>query len=356
MWKCQYCEKTNFDDQPICPYCNAPNPAGKNYKSASAAGPASQPQQGGRTTPAQDWETRYQQNNSSRRNRTGKLSSILKYSIIGVSALLVLFIVTMIIQGLSSNDKTADAPQKTSEGLKNLTITSTAKETPVVTTAPTPTPEPTNAPVTVEAAVDIYLDFGETYQCDTDDFILPYDIDNEDVVWSCSDNEEGTTCNRSGLITAGTIQVDTELKFNEAVTVSGTTSNGSILSYTVYTGDGKTYTFDWSNSSRSMRGYLSGYVIVADKMITQCDGFSIYYEYELKHGKLDANAWSVWVREDGTSWVRVQDIDLQNEVGDVFDITFDRPISFNEIWIMPETYSPEFSFTSAFYIGYLVFD
>jgi hypothetical protein len=105
-----------------------------------------------------------------------------------------------------------------------------------------------------------------------------------------------------------------------------------------------------------MRGNISGYTIVSDEMIVQCDGFSVYYEYELTEGKLDANAWSVWVREDGTTWVRVQDIKVENKVGEVYDISFDYPITFNEIWIMPETYSFNYSVIPTFQIGYLLFD
>jgi len=104
-----------------------------------------------------------------------------------------------------------------------------------------------------------------------------------------------------------------------------------------------------------MKGYTSGRVIVADSMVVQCSGFSIYFEYELKKGKLDSDRWSVWIREDGTTWVRVDDINVENQVGKEYEIVFDRPITFNEICVQPETYSDYYSCSTAFYIGYLIF-
>jgi hypothetical protein len=70
---------------------------------------------------------------------------------------------------------------------------------------------------------------------------------------------------------------------------------------------------------------------------------------------MEANAWSVWVREDGTTWVRVQDIHPENKVAEVYDITFDEPITFNEIWIMPETYNVNYTVSTSVDVGYLMF-
>ena len=350
MWKCQYCDKTNLDDKAICPYCNAPNPAVQKPNPANAPQSPIYPQSANKTQPAQDWESRYNPKQSSK----PKLRSILTYTIIGVAAILLIVVLTLIIQKPVERGLSAAAAQKTEAVLqdsKDGVIASAEKETP----APTATPEPTRAPVVVDAATELYLDFGQSYQCSTSDFVLPSDIPEDEITWHCADNDAGTTCTKDGLIVAGDCQVDPEKVYNDEVIITGSTPEGSVLYYHVYSGNGQTYSFGWSTSARAMRGALSGYTIVSDEMLVQCNGFSVYYEYELTKGKMEANAWSVWVRENGTTWVRVQDIHLENKVGDVFDITFDHPITFNEIWIMPETYSQNYSVTTEFQVGYLLF-
>lgn len=346
MWKCKFCDKTNFDDQKICPYCNAPNPDAQKTAPQTPAQP-----QNGMHPPAQDWASRYNPDPKSQKSPI-KLDAILKIMVIAASALLIIYLATLIFKQPSNrNDAANPAPTEESSLKAGDVLDAKTADTPM----PTETPEPTRAPVVAEAVTELYLDFGQTYQCSTDDFNLPIDIPAADITWSCAENDAGTECSKDGLIAAGYYQVDPEMKYNDEVIVTGTTAEGSTLTYHVFTGDGQTYTFDWSNSARSMRGYISGYTIVSDKMLVQCDGFSMYYKYELTKGKLEANAWSVWVREDGTTWVRVQDIKLQNQVGDTFDIEFDYPMTFNEIWIMPESYSMEYSYSSSFSIGYLLF-
>lgn len=352
MWRCKFCDKTNFDDQAVCPYCTAPNPAAQKPKPANAPQGPAQPQSGV-NPPAPDWNARYNPGTNAKRNSASKLDVVLKYMVIAASALLIVFLLSSMLKPSARADgRTEDAPDD-----QTLTAQKDALQDTPATDSPMPaeTPEPTRAPIVADAVADLYLDFGQTYQCSTRDFVLPYEIASDEIIWRCSENETGTTCDRAGLVRAGNIQVDTEWRYNDAVIITGTTEEGSVLTYHVYTGDGTTYSFDWSTSSRSMRGDLSGYTIVSDKMVVQCSGFSIYYEYELTDGKLEANAWSVWVREDGQTWVRVQDIRMKNKVGKVFDISFDRPITFNEIWIMPETYSQNYSVSTSFQIGYLLF-
>ena len=352
MWKCTFCDKTNFDDQKVCPYCNAPNPAQEKPASVSAPKQQFQPQSGA-TPPVQDWASRYNPDPKNQKKPV-KIDQILKYMVIAASALLIIYLMTLLLQKPASKTDAAisPSPDQALSALKQYDTSSLEEATP----APTDTPAPTREPVVADAVVEVYLDFGETYQCSTKDFVLPYDIANDEVTWRCADNDAGTVCSKQGLIEASYYQVDPELQYNEEVIVTGTTKEGSVLNYHVYTGDGTTYTFNWSNSARSMRGYISGYTIVADKMIPLCSGFSMYYSYDLTHGKLKANAWSVWVREGGTTWVRVQDINITDPSGEVYNISFDHPISFNEIWIMPETYSEEFTFSSSFYVGYLLFE
>ena len=351
MWKCQYCDKTSLDDQKTCPYCCAPNPVAAK-KPPQAGGVYTQPQSG-QTPPMRDPSTLYNPANGPAPARGTKFKAAFQYAIIGVATLLLFVLVTLLLtKPVQGGDAVDAASTAKIEAKKPSADATAAAETPV----PTATPEPTRAPIVADAVSELYLDFGQTYQCSTRDFDLPDDIPDSEVTWRCADNDAVTTCTENGLIQPGIYQVDTELSYNEEVIVTGTTEEGSTLYYHVFTGNGNTYRFDWSTSNRSMRGYTSGPVIVSDKMVSRCSGFSIYYEYELTEGKLEADAWSVWVREGGDTWVRVQDIAMQNMVGEVYDIVFDRPITFNEIWIQPETYSPEFSLSSAFSIGYLIFD
>lgn len=346
MWKCQYCDKTNFDDQKICPYCNAPKPATPSGNM--------QPFYGNQGQPVQDWNARYNPGTT----KKSKRSAIFHYAIIGIAAALFIVILVMLFQKPGSDGLASAVPEKT-EALKTDLVEikdTTTNETP----APAETPEPTFAatpePFSAKAPVDIYLDYGETYRCTTADFDLPYAVTDEEVNWVCEDNDTGTVCNSSGLITAGNYQVDPGEKFNAALTITGETKNGSTLTYTVFTGNGERYKFDWSTSPRTMKGYTSGYVIVSDEMVPQCSGFTIYYEYEMTDGELNSDRWSVWVHEDGTKWVRVGDIYLENKVGKQFDIEFDRAITFNEICVQPETYSDEYSCTTSYAIGYLLFN
>lgn len=356
MWKCKFCEKTNFDDQKICPYCTAPNPDAQKSAPASAQQTPPQPRNGV-NPPAQDWASRYNPDPRTQKKPI-KLDAILKIMVIAASAILIIYLATLLFrqpgnQADASNPaKTEESSLKAGAALEADVQTATPADTPLTTA----TPEPTRAPVVIDAVTELYLDFGQTYQCSTKDFNLPYDIPDNEITWRCADNDAETTCTKNGLIEAGYYQVDPEMSYNDEVIVTGTTQEGSVLYYHVYTGDGNTYTFGWSSSARSMRGRISGYVIVSDEMIVHCNGFSVYYEYELADGKLEANTWSVWVREDGATWVRVQDIRVENNVGKSYDISFDHPITFNEIWIMPESYSTEYSYTSSFNIGYLMFE
>lgn len=350
MWKCTFCEKTNFDDQKVCPYCTAPNPAAQKTGSTGTPGHHAQPQ-GGATPPAQDWASRYNPDPKANKKPV-KLDQILKYLVIAASALLIIYLVTMLFQKPGSKTDAAISPVPD----QALIVQQTAEqETPAPTDTPVPTdtPAPTREPVVVDAVTELYLDFGQTYQCTTKDFVLPYDIANDEVTWRCADNEDGTTCTKNGTLEAGFYQVDPEMRYNEEIIVTGTTEEGSVLTYHVFTGDGETYDFTWT-SGRSMKNY-SGAVIACSPMVVRCSGFTLYYKYELTDGKLEANSWSVWVRENGTEWVRVQDIQVENQVAEAHDIVFDRPITFSEICVQPETYSYNYSYQDAFLIAYMIF-
>lgn len=363
MWKCQYCDKMSTDDLKICPHCNAPNPAAIKTGSSQARGSAGQYGVGsyayGNTDPtvaAYDPHGPYSPNNAVNQTPKKKGSRALLWIGLAITAVVVLTVVFSLPEWKKESSITFKEPEAGENTSLHASVQAAVPKTGSGVSGDTTAPEPVSEPFSVQAPASLYLDFGETYLCNLNDFVLPHPLDAGEIIWSCGENENGTTCTPDGSIIAGNIQIDLEQGFNEAVYVTGTAKDGSTLTYEVITGDGTTYITSWSNSARSMRGFLSGYTIVADKMIPNCSGFSLYYEYSLTRGKLDANAWSVWVREGGTTWVRVQDVNITDPSGELFSITFDHPISFNEIWIMPETYSPEFSFTSSYYIGYLSFE
>jgi len=104
-----------------------------------------------------------------------------------------------------------------------------------------------------------------------------------------------------------------------------------------------------------MKNY-NGSVILVSPMVLDCNGFSIYYEYELTKGSIKSDNWSVWVRENGTDWVRVKDITVENKVGKVYDVVFSEPMSFSEICVQPETYSDSYEYNNSFGVGYLLFN
>lgn len=357
MWKCQFCEKMNFDDQTICPHCNAPNPVAPPPKATDPAMNKTTAPQGQPYVPPQPPSGQNVPNPEAKVSQAKKRDSIVKYIVIGAAIVSVLLMVTVCFQKRGSGQPGTDnAPLATPTPTMQRddpTIAPAAAETlaPVDETEP----EQANDPVYVSAAADVYLTFGETYQCSTEDFVLPYDIDEGDIVWTCDANETGTVCDLSGLISGGNTQVYVEKGYNDPIRVVGTTSNGSELSYNLIIGDGATYEFKWSATRRNMKNY-NGSVILVSPMIVDCDGFSIYYEYELTKGSIKSDNWSVWVRENGTDWVRVKDITVENKVGKVYDVAFDEPISFSEICVQPETYSDSYSYTTSFAVGYLIFN
>lgn len=353
MWKCQFCEKMNFDDQAICQYCNAPNPS--PVKPVFTAANMPPPTQGGAYQQPYNAAGQATPNAPDNRQPSKKRNSVVKYVLIGVAALSVLIMISVLVQTRGKRNASDDMVLVTPTPIvqsDNAAIVPASEEEPMPTE--TTEEEPANDPVFVDAVTDVYLNFGETYQCSTEDFVLPYAIDPADIVWSCDDNESNTDCSTSGLISGGNTQVDVSAKYNEPVRVVGTTSNGSELSYNVIIGNGKTYEFSWSSGRRNMKNY-NGAVILVDPMIINCDGFSIYYEYELTKGSLKTDTWSVWVRENGTDWVRIQDITVADQAGKVYDIVFDEPLSFSEICVQPETKSDNYSYSDSFAVGYLVF-
>lgn len=359
MWKCQYCEKMNFDDQTICPYCNAPNPAAPKRTNAPAAEGMGSPGNGAPQQPPLNRTNLYNPGDDIAGQKRGKKrgSRVLLWIGAAVAAIIVLTIVFSLPEWKKEAADSSIREAASATGKFHASVKGTLPETgnEVFAATEEPEPEPENEPFDIMAPASLYLDFGETYYCSTDDFVLPYPVDDDEIVWNCDANENGTDCTADGKIVAGNIQVKIEQSYNDVVYVTGTTLNGSTLTYEVMTGDGTVYESGWTDGGRHMKRFF-GSVFEISPMVVQCTGFSMYYEYELSDGKIDSDNWSVWVRENGTDWVYIKDITLENLVGDVFDITFDRPITFSEIAVQPETFSNFYEFYPSCAVGYLIFD
>jgi hypothetical protein len=363
MWKCPNCETNNEDDRKYCVVCKFAKPESPvrfgtsaedaysygrgRYETADSRAGNPSPRQPVRPVPTPLTDEKAKTDETAGK---GKKKSRLIPIVAGIAAAVVILALLLGRGDHGNGDSAGQRVQAVGSG-GAYAIVSSGQGSDIAMAA---APGTTVAPAVTPDAVSLYLDFGETYQCNTRDFDLPYAIDNDDVSWSCALNASGTRCFSNGEIVGGNIQVDMSEKYNDMVLVTGTTSNGSELTYYVTTGDGKAYDFQWSESKRRMKAYY-GQVIVISPMIENCTGFTLYYEYVLSEGKIDSNFWSVWVRENGTDWVYIQDITLENNVGETNDIVFDRPISFSEVAVQPQKQNGEFTYSDTCGIGYLVF-
>lgn len=190
------------------------------------------------------------------------------------------------------------------------------------------------------ASEPVYLTkgFHQTYQCCISDFDLSeYAADN--ITWSCTANDAGVTCSPSGVIDTGNILVDPSLGYNQPIQVVGTNGKNLTLTYYLTTGNDQRYEFNWSGN-RTMRNYI-GPVYQVTPMVMNCSGFTLAFKSVVTSGDIIGDQWSVWVRENGTDWVYIQDITLQNDLECSSSIIFDRAISFSEIAVQPpKQYNP----------------
>ncbi|MEN6417462.1 MAG: serine/threonine-protein kinase [Clostridiaceae bacterium] len=215
------------------------------------------------------------------------------------------------------------------------------------------TSEPASDPVVTPDIVTLTLGYGDTYWCTPDDFDLPFEVADSDVDWEVVSYDSGVSC-EIGMIRAGNVQFDPAKEYNSIAVVNGTTPNGTQLQYNVLVGDGQTYSFDWSSSARSMKA-VQGYTYIATPEIRNCDGFTLNFGFDLSEGKIEYPNWSVWVRENGTDWVFIQDIDVAEDTYLDYDIVFDRPISFTEIIVQPQKQYNYFSYSNWYEVKNLVF-
>jgi hypothetical protein len=218
-------------------------------------------------------------------------------------------------------------------------------------------PSPTAVAASPIPQPDTYvlnLDYGERFQCSVRDFDLPDSIRESDVTWPTIFDDSGVTCSKSGVLEATNIQFDPTSKYNSAVYVNGHTSEGIELQYKVIVGNGQTYNFDWSDSPRNMKT-VHGYTYIASPAIPNCLGFTLMFGYDLNSGKITGTNWSVWVRENGDTWVFVGDITATAGNYENYDITFDRPITFSELIVQaPKEYN-NFSASISYDVTNLVF-
>lgn len=192
--------------------------------------------------------------------------------------------------------------------------------------------------VTAFEPVYLTLNFRQIYQCSTSDFGLSGD-DADHMTWSCVANDAGVTCSPDGTINAGNILIDPGLGYNEPIPIIGTDGKNKTLTYYLTTGNDQRYEFCWSGN-RTMKSYV-GPVYQVTPMVTNCYGFTLTFKSVLTNGDIIGDQWSVWVRENGTDWVYIQDITLQNDSECTYDIFFEREISFSEIAVQPpKQYNP----------------
>lgn len=186
--------------------------------------------------------------------------------------------------------------------------------------------------------VYLTLGFHQTYQCSSSDFDLPEDV-SDSLTWSCAANDTGVTCSPGGAIDTGNILADPSLGYNQPIQVVGTNGKDLTLVYYLITGSGQNFAVGWSGN-RTMRNYI-GPVYQITPMVTNCSGFTLTFKSTLISGDIIGDQWSVWVRENGTDWVYVQDITVQNNAESSCDIVFDGIKSFSEIAVQPpKQYNP----------------
>ncbi len=185
-------------------------------------------------------------------------------------------------------------------------------------------------PIMHPDTVVLKLDYNQSYQCTAHDFQLEYAVNESDITWTAQNAGDVLTCNQHGNIRAGNVQVSPEQGYNTAVSVQGTLTNGTVLRYEIQVGDGQTYNIYRSSKVLNMkRG--KHYPYICDPGIENCLGFTMKFRYDLPEGDYVKNDWEVWIRENGDTWVQVDEIEVNEGEQKEYVIKFNRPITFTEI-------------------------
>ena len=232
------------------------------------------------------------------------------------------------------------------------TATQEATATPEVTAAPTPTatPEPTKIPNPSD--MSLALDFGETFLCSVKDFAFHYDIRDDDVQWTSSDSDL-VDCTKSGMLSAGYMQVDPGKTYNDAVEVTGVAPNGVTFTYEVYVGDGNAYSFSWATSPRVLKDSIA-YMYIATPVIMNCKGFTLDFIYEKVSGTHEGD-WVVWVRDTAGAWYSFPNLKAKDGVEISMDIVFDSPVDVAEMVVQPVKEYKSFTWNDDYRVSNIIF-
>ena len=282
----------------------------------------------------------------------------LKAGLIAAGAVLVILVVWLIAastggkqQQAQATDGTGTIIAKVSGGTINSKSSATAE--PTEEPAAEATSEPTAAPIENPDPIFITLDYGQSYQLTTRDFDLAYDISDSDVTWPDLLGTTGVYCDESGYLLAGNVPFDPSDGYNDYVTVQGTASDGTVLTYNVCVGDGQTYSFEKSQSARSLKNVM-GHPLIATPSVENCLGFTLTYGYELSEGKINGTNWSVWLLKTEDEWVFLGDIEVTEGVYGDYPFTFDEPISFYQLIVQPPAQYDSFSYGNAYTVSDIV--
>lgn len=273
-------------------------------------------------------------------DKKGKLKTI---AIIAGSAVAVYLLILLGVGAFrgGSNDRKDDA---------KMEAIATATATPEATPTPTATPKPTKIPNPSE--LTLKLDFGETFDCSVKDFAFSYDISDDDVQWTSSDSSL-VDCTKSGMLSAGYMQVDIEKGYNDAVEITGVAPNGVTFTYEVSVGNGKTYAFEWATSPRVLKDSIA-YMYIAKPAIMNCKGFTLGYMYKKISGSHKGD-WVLWVRDTDGAWHSFPNLKAEDGVATSFDIVFDTPINIAEMVVQPVNEYMEFTWNDGYLVENVIF-
>ena len=225
--------------------------------------------------------------------------------------------------------------------------------TPMPDATEAPTPEPTKIPDPDE--LYLTLDYGQMYLCSVEDFETTYDISNDEVEWTSNDTDI-VSVTRNGIITAGYVQADLSEGYNDYVSITGEAPNGVEFTYEVAVGNGSTYDLDWSSGPRTLRD-SSGYTYVASPNIPGCTGLTLDLKYEAVTGTYDGE-WVFWVHDANGEWISFPHLQLENNIVSTYELTFDHPMTINEVVMQPVfDYSTKaFEYYTYYWLSNIVFE
>ena len=257
----------------------------------------------------------------------------------------------LILLGIGAFRGGADKGKKDDAKVDVAAVTA-ATATPEATAEATPmaTPEPTQAPS--PSNMSLTMDFGDTFVCSVKDFEFYYDINDDDVKWTSSDPDL-VDCTRSGMLSAGNIQIDVEKEYNDAVEVTGVAPNGVTFTYEVSVGDGQTYTFDWASSPRILKDSIA-HMYITKPAIRNCTGFTLGFIYE-KTGGTHKGDWVLWVLDTDGKWYSFPNLVAEDNVETSYDIKFDYPVNVAELVMQPVNEYAEFSWRVGYLVGNVIF-